>query len=71
MADHAYLLFHDANYPDVKRAIDECVSADNQLMDCGLMSVEPTVLYENGESVTWAGLRLLKFQRRLTKAKAA
>lgn len=71
LADQAYILFHDANYPDVKRAIDESVAANDQLTDCGLMSVEPTVLYDNGQSTTWAGLRLLKYQRRIAKAKAA
>ncbi len=71
LADRAYLLFHDANYTDVKRAIDEAVAACDQLTDCGLMSVEPTVLYENGQSITWAGLRLLKFQRPAGKAIAA
>lgn len=71
LADQAYLLFHDANYPDVHRAIDESVAAFADLTDCGLVSVEPTVLYENGHSTTWAGLRLLKFQRRRAKAKAA
>jgi predicted O-methyltransferase YrrM len=69
--DQAYILFHDANYPDVKRAIDESVTAFVELSDCGLVSVEPTVLYENGKSTTWAGLRLLKYQRRMAKAKAA
>lgn len=71
LADQAYILFHDANYPDVRRAIDESVTAFVELSDCGLVSVEPTVLYENGQSTTWAGLRLLKYQRRLAKAKAA
>jgi hypothetical protein len=71
LANQAYLLFHDANYPDVRRAIDESVVAFAELTDCGLVSVEPTVLYENGQSTTWAGLRLLKFQRRGAKAKAA
>jgi predicted O-methyltransferase YrrM len=71
LADQAYVLFHDANYPEVRRAIDESVAACDQLTDCGMVSVEPTVFYENGQSVTWAGLRLLKFQRRVAKAKAA
>ncbi len=71
LADSAYLLFHDANLPDVRRAIDELVAASEELTDCGLMSVEPTVLYQNGESITFAGLRLLKFQRRVGKVMAA
>jgi predicted O-methyltransferase YrrM len=71
MADNAYLLFHDANYPDVKRAIDEAVADCDQLTDCGLVSIEPTVLYDNGQTTTWAGLRLLRFQRPVGKAQAA
>jgi predicted O-methyltransferase YrrM len=71
LADQAYILFHDANYPDVKQAIDESVAACGQLTDCGLVSVEPTVLYDNGQSTTYAGLRLLKYQRLAAKAKAA
>ena len=71
LAENAYLLFHDANNAEVKHAIDESVLASEQLIDCGLMSVEPTVLYENGQSVTWAGLRLLRFQRAAGKAKKA
>jgi predicted O-methyltransferase YrrM len=71
LADQAYLLFHDANYTDVKRAIDEVVAASDQLTDCGLMSIESTVLYENGQGTTWAGLRLLMYQRRMAKAQAA
>lgn len=71
LTDNAYLLFHDANYPDVKRAIDESVAVIPQLTDCGMVSVEPTVLHMNGESTSYAGLRLLRYQRRVAKAKAA
>jgi predicted O-methyltransferase YrrM len=71
LADDAYVLFHDANYPDVKRAIDEGVANCSSLSDCGKLSIEPTVLYENGERITWAGLRLLRFQRPFGQAKAA
>ncbi len=71
LADRAYVLFHDANFPDVKQAIDESVATNLQLTDCGLMSVEPTVLYQNSQRVTWAGLRLIKFQRRVAGVKAA
>jgi predicted O-methyltransferase YrrM len=63
MADAAYLLFHDANYPDVKRAIDESVSEHTGLIDCGLISVEPTIFQDGDNITTWAGLRLLRFQR--------
>jgi hypothetical protein len=63
LADRAYLLFHDGNYPDVKLAIDEAVAAHPELIDCGLLSVEPTILQHKGRAVTWAGLRLLRYQR--------
>jgi predicted O-methyltransferase YrrM len=63
LADQAYVLFHDAHYSGVKRAIDEAVAGSPQLLDCGLMSVEPTVLQDNGQTVSWAGMRLLRFQR--------
>lgn len=64
LADEAYLLFHDAHSDWVKRALGEIVAANANLTDCGMLSVEPTVLQENGQSETWAGLRLLRFQRK-------
>jgi hypothetical protein len=67
LSDQAYLLFHDAHYPDVRRAIDEAVDACPELANCGLLSVEPTVLQDNGQTTTWAGLRLLRFQRNGTR----
>jgi predicted O-methyltransferase YrrM len=63
LADTAYLLFHDAHYDDVNKAIDEAVATVPELTDCGLLSVEPTVLHENNQTVTWAGLRLLRYRR--------
>ena len=63
LADEAHLLFHDANYPDVKRAIDESVAAHRELVDCGLVSVEPTIFRDGDTVTTWAGLRLLRFRR--------
>jgi hypothetical protein len=61
--DRAYVLFHDAHSPGVKQAIDEAVRDDPELTDCGIISVEPTVLHDDGQPVYWAGLRLLRFQR--------
>jgi predicted O-methyltransferase YrrM len=63
LSNRAYLLFHDAHSPGVKQAIDEAVKSDPELTDCGIVSVEPTVLHDNGQPVYWAGLRLLRFQR--------
>jgi predicted O-methyltransferase YrrM len=67
LADHAYLLFHDAHHPHVKRAIDEATAKSAELVDCGMMSIEPTVLTENGQTTTWAGMRLLRYQRQKTR----
>ena len=53
-------MFHDANYDDVKRAIDEAVAIFPTLTDCGKLSVEPTLFQDNGQTVTWAGMRLLR-----------
>ncbi len=64
LTDEAYVLFHDGHYDGVKRAIDEAVATNAQLIDCGLLSVEPTVLADNGQMTTWAGLRLLRFHRK-------
>jgi glycosyltransferase involved in cell wall biosynthesis/predicted O-methyltransferase YrrM len=63
LTEQAYLLFHDAHHEGVKTAIHEAVSMSPQLIDCGLVSVEPTVLQENGKSVAYAGFRLVRFER--------
>lgn len=61
---HAYLLFHDANYHEVARGIDEmlCKHAD-QLVDCGMLSVQqtPEDRFVNGRQVVWGGLRLVRY----------
>jgi SAM-dependent methyltransferase/predicted O-methyltransferase YrrM len=62
----AYMLFHDANYSEVARAIDDmlCKYAD-RLVDCGMLSVQQTRenRQENGHDVVWGGLRLLRHHR--------
>jgi predicted O-methyltransferase YrrM len=63
LANEAYLLFHDGHYPGVKQAIDGAVADRSELTDCGLLSVEPTILHENEQTVRWAGLRLVRYQR--------
>jgi predicted O-methyltransferase YrrM len=63
LADEAYLLFHDAHSSWVKRAVEESVAKYPELIDCGLLSIESTVLHDNGQTETWAGLRLLRFKR--------
>jgi SAM-dependent methyltransferase/predicted O-methyltransferase YrrM len=66
LAPTAYLLFHDANYYEVARAIDEmlCRHAD-RLVDCGMLSVQqtPEDRFVNGHRVVWGGLRLLRYHR--------
>jgi predicted O-methyltransferase YrrM len=63
LADQAYLLFHDAHSSGVKQAIDEAVASRAQLIDCGLLSVEPTILDFGSSKEMWAGMRLLRFER--------
>jgi predicted O-methyltransferase YrrM len=63
LADHAVVVFHDAHYEGVRRAIDEAVSGASEFVDFGLISVEPTVLREGDGAVSYAGLRMLRFVR--------
>jgi SAM-dependent methyltransferase/predicted O-methyltransferase YrrM len=66
LAPTAYLLFHDANYFEVARAIDEMICKHaNQLVDCGMLSVQqtPENRVERGHPVVWGGLRLLRYHR--------
>jgi predicted O-methyltransferase YrrM/SAM-dependent methyltransferase len=62
----AYLVFHDANYFEVARAIDEmvCKYAD-RLVDCGMLSVQqtPEDRVVNGRPVVWGGLRMVRYHR--------
>jgi predicted O-methyltransferase YrrM/SAM-dependent methyltransferase len=62
----AYMLFHDANYFEVARAIDDmlCKHAD-RLVDCGMLSVQqtPENRMERGRPVIWGGLRMVRYQR--------
>ncbi|MGL4512467.1 MAG: class I SAM-dependent methyltransferase [Lacipirellulaceae bacterium] len=63
LADRAVVVFHDAHYDGVRRAIDEAVSGASEFIDFGLVSVEPTVLREGDGTVSYAGLRMLRFAR--------
>jgi len=63
LADHAYLLFHDAHFRETRRAIDHALLAHpGELVDCGMLSVKQNVEIE--DDVVWGGLRLLRHQRR-------
>jgi hypothetical protein len=66
LAPQAYVLFHDAHYFEVARAIDEmvCKYAD-RLVDCGMLSVlqNPEDRVERGHPVVWGGLRLVRYHR--------
>lgn len=63
MSDGAHLLFHDALHDSVRRAIADAVSTHPELVDCGMVSVEPTVLQQGGREEIWAGLHLLRCRR--------
>jgi predicted O-methyltransferase YrrM len=63
LADEAHLLFHDANFSEVRDGIDDCIASEGgRLSDAGLISVERAPDPETGDMV-WAGLRLLRFHR--------
>lgn len=54
----AYLLFHDAFYGDVEKAINQALEQHSQLTDCGLLSREFST---DEKGVKWGGMRLLKW----------
>ena len=63
LARGAYLVFHDAHYYGVAKAIDDVLERHpDRLTDCGLVSVEqtPEDRVEAGHPVVWGGLRLLR-----------
>jgi hypothetical protein len=61
LADEAWLLLHDAHFPEIRDAIVEALGMyRSELHDGGLLSKHFTT-DENG--VIWGGLRLLRFKR--------
>jgi predicted O-methyltransferase YrrM len=66
LGDEAHVLFHDANYFEIREAIDDAVARHaDELSDAGLVSVDasPDLPDDQGRDVTWGGLRLLRFRR--------
>lgn len=62
IADGAYVLFHDAHFPEVAAAIDgELAAHPARLVDCGMLSVDRSI-DEHGN--VWGGLRLLRHRAR-------
>ena len=53
----AYLLFHDAWYSGVKRALDEIADARMGLIDCGMVSIDKNDSVPGEE---WGGMRLFR-----------
>jgi predicted O-methyltransferase YrrM len=62
LAPGAYVLFHDAIFGDVERAIDEFVAAHpDEVVDCGLMTREVTHdPADPQKKPIWGGLRMLR-----------
>ena len=52
-----YILFHDAHFPDVARAIEQKLAQHSDLIDCGLVSTAYTT---DDAGNRWGGLRLLR-----------
>jgi predicted O-methyltransferase YrrM len=61
MAHGGYILFHDAFFPDVRKAIDEFVLSHRAAVtDLGVMTREVTTTADPlGTTVEWGGLRLV------------
>ena len=58
----AHLLFHDAHFADVKSAVTNSLTR-LPFVDCVLLSVAAAPRVDRqGLPVTWAGMRLLRFQ---------
>jgi len=61
LADEAFILCHDAHFPEVAEAIDATLQVRADLVtDCGLLSVDRSI---DDEGRVWGGLRLLRFSR--------
>jgi predicted O-methyltransferase YrrM len=62
-APGAHLLFHDANFWQVREAIDACVAkSDGRLLDCGMLSTMGTAPVVTPEGITtcMGGFRMLR-----------
>lgn len=69
VADGAYLLFHDAHFPEVAAAIErELAAHPGRLIDCGMLSVERSV---DSDDTVWGGLRLLRHRTPAARAASA
>jgi predicted O-methyltransferase YrrM len=66
MAPGSLLLYHDAFYPEVKRAVDEAVATAVGLTDCGIVGRFKLFDYKGAvgpKDVAWDGLRLVRVGR--------
>jgi predicted O-methyltransferase YrrM len=66
LSDEAHVVFHDANYAEIRDAIDEAVARHRtELSDAGMISVDasPDLPAADGSEVVWGGIRLLRFRR--------
>jgi len=63
LAPDSYLLFHDSHYWQIGQAIDEAVTDNPSLVDCGTLSraTANEDRTESGHAVVWGGLRLLRY----------
>ncbi len=60
LADRAYVIFHDAHFPEVASAIDAALQLHPELEDCGTLTADRQV---DDAGLVWGGLRLLRFTR--------
>ena len=65
MAPGSFLLYHDAYYPEVRRAIDDAVATTERLTDCGIVGRFKLIDYKGAvgpKDVAWDG-RLVRVCR--------
>jgi len=55
VAHDGYILYHDAFYPDVQRAVDRFLKDRGDFVDCGLIS-----RFRSKAPTPWGGFRLLR-----------
>lgn len=59
LAPGGYMLFHDAYYTGVAEAIEAGLWRHRNLIDCGMLSTQPTV-DNTHTNILWGGLRLMR-----------
>lgn len=64
LSDDAYILFHDANYPEVENGINESLARKQSvLQDCGVINRAMGLVEVDGHEMPMCGMRLVAYSR--------